>query len=147
MSITIVTRKMYGLVDLGEFTEESERYKLADHGLVIYYRPFQGTWGQAVGFYTSRAAASGKALKNLVLDAFVKLEEVGLYVDCVVSDGASASEFGIGFGDDGTIINSLIHPCDENRRLYFLSDIIHLFKCMWNWLLQSGKFEVRYMKV
>lgn len=38
-----------GFVDLGKFTDATERQKKADHGLVIMFQPFVGKWTQIIG--------------------------------------------------------------------------------------------------
>lgn len=42
-----------GFVDLGQFTEERDKHTKADHGLVVMFQPFVGTWTQIIGNYHS----------------------------------------------------------------------------------------------
>ncbi|KAK3932916.1 Transposable element P transposase [Frankliniella fusca] len=70
-------------------TPEAEKNKTGDHALVIMFQPFQGTWLQSTGAFLTRGAAKGKELAKLTLDAVTRLHQCGLFVDVIVSDGAS----------------------------------------------------------
>jgi hypothetical protein len=53
-------------------------------------------------------------------------------------------------GSLNDMVNSISHPMnsqDENtRRVYFLSDYVHLVKCLRNNLLTRGQFKVKRPK-
>jgi hypothetical protein len=72
-------------------------------------------------------------------------------VDAVTSDGAKTNrkmweEFGLDGGERLNFVDHLAKMADEstgdNRRLYFCSDYVHLFKCIRNNLLARGEFVV-----
>lgn len=63
----------------------------------------------------------------------MKAESIGIRVNSVTSDmGASNramwNSYGVNCSPDGTINNSIPHPSDSKRRLFFLPDVPHLFK-------------------
>ncbi|XP_063215925.1 uncharacterized protein LOC134538424 [Bacillus rossius redtenbacheri] len=149
LDLNSVSGTITGLVDIGSNTTYTQISQYADHGLVLFFRPFIGNWGQVVGVYLTKNAAPGNVLTNLVLDAIVKLDAAGLFVDCVVCDGATTNrsmwkKFGIGIKDEKKVCNSVTHPCSEtgDRKLYFISDGPHLFKCIRNRWLKSRVFKI-----
>ena len=67
-------------------------------------------------------------MHHIVIEAVILLENSGLFVDVVTTDGASWnrkmwSEFGI---SEKNV--SCAHVCDPERRLWFISDFPHLMK-------------------
>lgn len=81
-------------------------------------------------------------MAQLILEAVALLENSGILVDCIVSDGAQWNrgmwkEFGVNEANP-----SCEHFCDETRRLYFVSDFPHLIKNVWTWTLSHYEIEV-----
>ncbi|KAG8180990.1 hypothetical protein JTE90_024738 [Oedothorax gibbosus] len=92
---------------------------------------------------------SGGELARLLIEAILNMERAGLFIDCVVGDGASWNramwrEFGVGVASNGEIKHKVLHPNDEgtsnSRYLHFLSDFPHLLKCLRITLLDKGGF-------
>lgn len=116
---------------------------LGDHGLVIQFQPFQGSWVQNLGCFLTKDAANDDELTKLVLEATILVEYSDFIVDGVVTDGAPWNrsmwkKFGI--SEDNVTAE---HPCDPDRQLFFFSDYPHLLKCMRNCLVEKKKIEVR----
>ncbi|KAK3932004.1 Transposable element P transposase [Frankliniella fusca] len=113
--------------------KEKDR-NLGDHALVISFQPFRGKWVQAIACFLTKGNATDTELTKLILEAVILLEQSGLLVDGVVTDGASWNrsmwtKFGV------TKENcSATHPCDPSRKLFFISDFPHLMKCKRNCL-------------
>ena len=92
--------KLLGIVNMGDAAPQADRTKPGDHALVMIFQPFKNRWIQTIGAFLTRGAAKGKELAMLVLDAVTRLEQIGLKVDVIVSDGAPWnrtmwSEFGM----------------------------------------------------
>lgn len=142
--------KFSGLIDLGEFTSTKDRKNPADYGLVFMYRPFMGSWTQTVAMFLSKGPTKSAILSKLMVKVIMALESLHLWVDAVVCDGGATNrgmwkEFGIS-GRLHNAQNSVQHPCpssstDADRRLFFLSDYVHLVKCIRNNLLNRKFFH------
>ncbi|KAK3929285.1 Transposable element P transposase [Frankliniella fusca] len=129
-------------------TKNEKDRNLGDHALVISFQPFRGKWVQAIACFLTRGNATDSELTKLILEAIILLEQSGLLVDGVVTDGASWNrtmwtKFGVSKENC-----SAIHPCNPDRKLYFISDFPHLMKCMRNCLctkkiIQTPKGDVQ----
>lgn len=129
-----------------EKTKEKNKNKreknLGDHALVVTFQPFQGGWVQNLACFLTRGAANDDELTKLVLESVILTESTGFKVDGVVTDGAPWNrsmwtKFGV--NEDNPTAE---HPCDPERRLYFLSDYPHLLKCMRNCFVDKKVLEV-----
>ena len=161
-----------GFTDLGEFTPEAQKNQRADEALVFMIQPLRGNWVQNVAAFLSKGCAPGKALKHLVAECILLLEDCGFNVHAVTSDGASWNRsmwksFGVNESDTSFIHPSLRKPstkckgrdCDgiecegaidedkfENggeRRLWFVSDFSHLLKHVRNYMIEKEDTWVR----
>ncbi|XP_077538433.1 uncharacterized protein LOC144151209 [Haemaphysalis longicornis] len=77
-----------GFVNLGGFTEESDRHTKADHGLVVMFQPFVEKWTQIIGVFASNGNVKARILTKIILEATLLCEKAGLYVDYICTDGA-----------------------------------------------------------
>jgi len=85
-------------------------------------------------------------IAQLVLKAITLLENIGLYVHGIVSDGATTNrrmlaELGIN-GSKTNLKNFFEHPIHPERKIYALSDFVHLFKCVRNRLYNNKHLRV-----
>lgn len=69
----------------------------------------------------------------------------------IVSDGTTTNrrmwtEFGIS-GQLNSLFNKTIHPMDDDRFLYFLSDAPHLVKCIRNRFLEKETLIVNFYNI
>lgn len=76
--------KVLGIVEIDGETKA----KQGDHALVMLFQPFKGKWMQTIAAFLTKGAATGKQLAKLVIDGITRLEQIGIKVDVVVSDGA-----------------------------------------------------------
>lgn len=126
-----------GFVNLGEHTPLKDKNKKGDHVLVLMYQPFQGKWTQTIACFLSKGCASSEVLHEIIVEAIILIERAGLFVDAVVSDGASWNrKMWELFGISGKKV-SCRHIVDPSRRLWFLFDFPHLIKCLRNFLTKS----------
>ena len=113
---------------------------LADHCLVVMYRPLLGNWVQPFGVFAARGAASGNHLFKILLAGLIRLESRGARVIGVICDGAQSNKslwqlagIGISSQDGKEIINNFIlHPTAAEWKVYFILDPPHAFKCIRN---------------
>ena len=85
----------------------------------------------------SRGAAPKDVLYSIVIEAIILLENAEFMVDAITSDGAQWNR-GMWqlFGVNERKVHCR-HVCDDNRKLWFISDFPHLIKCIRNWM--TGK--------
>lgn len=131
-----------GFVDLGEFTTTSHNHDLCNHGMVILFQPFTGSWTQILGVFAAKGNVKADVLSKIILEATILAEKSGLYVDYITSDAASWNRsmwrmFGIQ-GTAEVVRCKVQHPVDEQRYLYFVSDFPHLVKNIRNIFLAKG---------
>jgi len=136
------TMKVMGFTDLGKHTPEAQKDKLGNHALVLMFQPFLGSWVQPIGCFLSRGAAPSDVLYQILLEAVILLENSGLRVNAITSDGAQWNRgmwslFGV---SEGKVYSE--HPSDPERKLWFLSDFPHLIKNLRNWMLRMKVFKV-----
>lgn len=125
-----------------------ETPELADHALVIIFRPFKERWIQPIGVFASKNAASGTQLHKLILKAIILLEECDARVLTTVCDGSQPNNtawklFGI-FGcnsDTAALNHKMKHPTADGD-IYFLRDVPHLFKCIRNHIFNHKEVQV-----
>lgn len=135
------TLRYQGVVDFGDDTVGSTEFdQLADHGLVFGFAPLADDYFQPIGCFAAKGATPGVVLAKLIVQAIILLETAGIKVVAMVCDGAKPNrrmwkEFGIS-GKLGSTTCSFENPYDENRQIFVLSDVPHLFKCMRNRLLK-----------
>lgn len=87
-------------------------------------------------------------IAQLVLRAISSLENIGIYVDGIICDGATTNrkmwkELGID-SSKNNLRNYFQHPCDPKRKVYAFSDFVHLFKCVRNRLYNNKCLQVNY---
>lgn len=129
------TLRTWGLVELGEHTPEDLKCEVGDHILEVLYQPFEGAWYQSLGCFVSKGNAKGEILSKIVLEGIALCENAGLFVDGVITDGATWNRnMWTIFGIDEENCSSE-HPMDADRKLWFLSDWCHLVKCLRNNIL------------
>lgn len=68
-----------GFVDLGKFTPESEHSMTCDHGLIVIFVPFTGTWHQIIGMFASPSNVKSDTLSKIILEVVVMCENAGLH--------------------------------------------------------------------
>ncbi|KAH7934303.1 hypothetical protein HPB49_024750 [Dermacentor silvarum] len=134
--------ELEGFVDLAQFTSESQKEQLSDHGMVVLFQPFQGKWTQVLGVFASQSNVKADTLAKIIVEATILCEKAGLLVDYVTCDGASWNRsmwklFGIRGAATSTRCKAP-HPVDATRHLHFLSDFPHLIKNVRNAFVSKG---------
>lgn len=76
------------------------------------------------------------------MECILITERSGFFINAITMDGAQWNRgvwkyFGINKDNP-----SCIHPYDESRQLWFMSDFPHLIKCLRNTLMQLDEFPV-----
>lgn len=140
-----VNLKVEGFTDLGEYTPDNQKGQRGDQALVIMFQPFVGNFVQTIGCFPSKGSVKGKILHKIILEGVALAEQSGLYIDAVVTDGASWNRsMWTAFGISEKNI-SVYHPCNHNRRLWFFSDYPHLVKIFRNFITNFSKHDIIYV--
>lgn len=134
--------RVSGFVDLGAYTPKEEKQLPCDHGLVVMFVPLTGSWSQILGTFATRTNIKGELLAKIVLEATILAEKAGLFVNYVTCDAATWNRkmwriMGVR-ANSKEVIAKRVHPSDDKRSLYFLSDFPHLVKNIRNRLLQTS---------
>ncbi|XP_075730965.1 transposable element P transposase isoform X1 [Rhipicephalus microplus] len=134
--------KVNGFVDLGTYTPEEQKQLPCDHGLVVMFVPLIGSWSQILGTFATRTDIKGELLAKIVLEATILAEKAGLFVNYDTCDAATWNRkmwrmMGVK-ANSKEVIAKRVHPSDDKRSLYFLSDFPHLVKNIRNRLLQTS---------
>lgn len=83
-------------------------------------------WKQVVAYYYTPNGFNGTNLKAIIETVIRKAESIGLYVHSITSDMGPVNQsmwkaFGnISSGKFSLIQNSICHPIDNKRKLFFL---------------------------
>lgn len=122
---------------------------LADHALVLVFRPYKARWIQPIALFATKNAASGSQLYKIVLKAMILIEEANARLLTTVCDGSQSNNAmwnlcGISGSntDTSTIKNSMTHPTSGSD-VYFLRDVPHLFKWIRNHIFNHNEVQVR----
>lgn len=138
--------KWDGLVNFGSDLEEKPQEGLADHVLVLLFRPFRQNWVQPIGWFATKGAANYNVLSELIMKAIIMLHRSGALVKAIVCDGCASnkamlSKLNINGMDNGR--NFLVHPIDDSIKIYAFIDVPHLVKCTRNNILNHVNVQVR----
>ena len=124
----------------------------ATHVIVYMVRGIFTNLTYPFGYFASAGFTSAQ-LYPCTLEATRILESIGLLVRAYVSDGASPNRkfYKMLLTDDDDNIYWTWNPCDNTRKIYFISDVPHLLKttrnCMENshWNKDTRNLHVRYI--
>lgn len=106
--------------------------EMGDRVLVVLFQTFQGQWHQALGCFLFEGNVKGPDLNKLILEGLQLSGRAGLSIDAVICGGARWNRNMWSHFDVGEENNKCIHPCDDDRQLWFFSDFCHLLKAMTN---------------
>jgi len=112
---------------------------LGDHALVFGFQSLQEDYFQPIACFAAKGATKGVILAKLIIQAILLLEKAGAKVCGIICDGARTnrkmwSEFGIS-GSLNSTRHYFPNPYDDERKIFVISDMPHLFKCIRNRLL------------
>lgn len=140
MSITPIitydtsTQQMIGYITLRD--KKLSTNEKATHALVFMLAGLCARWKQTVRYEFTGDSVDERELKNIIMDIIEKAEnQCKLLVHVVTSDMGPANQavwriFNISAHRHQPTINSIQHPVDPNRRLYFYADVPHALKNM-----------------
>ncbi|XP_062556289.1 uncharacterized protein LOC134221111 [Armigeres subalbatus] len=122
-------KKYVGNVTLPEHTG------VATHVLVFMLTK-KKHWKQVIGYHLTGDSIKSGCLKNIIFDLIRKAEEIGFRVHAAISDCGGNNkrlwnDVGIQHTQATVMSNKPIqHPCDENRKLEIMPDVVHVCKSM-----------------
>lgn len=127
MNYDVASKSFIGNVTL------PEHEGIANHGLVFMLGGISSRWKQTVAYYFTSDSVKGGTLKPIINSIISKAEDIGLRVNSITSDMGACNKamwtsYGVGCSFLRDVNNSVLHPCDSERKLYFLPDVPHLFK-------------------
>jgi hypothetical protein len=76
-----------GIVNYGSDFPDLEANSLADHALVLVFRPYNQSWIQPIASFATNGAAPASVIHRIVLKAITSLYTRGAIVKNVVCDG------------------------------------------------------------
>lgn len=96
----------------------------------------------STGVFASKGNVKAAVLTKIILEATILCEQAGLHTDYICCDGAAWNRamwhnMGI-YGSCKGVRCKVVHPCDKDRFLHFLSDFPHLSKCVRNAMMKCG---------
>lgn len=106
----------------------------ATHGLAFVVAGLHSRWKQIVGYYFTGDSYNGSLLEPIVRDIVSRVEKIGLKIHIIVNDMGSINmamwkAFVVGIaGRHSETVNSIPHPLDCTRKLWFSADSGHLLK-------------------
>lgn len=106
----------------------------ATHGLVFMICGILTRWKQIVAYYFTPDGFNGAILKEIILKIIKRAELIGLKVHSVTCDMGGVNQAmwrafdNISATKYSKIKNSVSHPLDNNRKLFFFADAPHLLK-------------------
>lgn len=124
---------------------------VADHALVFMFSSLGANFHQPVAIFASKNATNGIDLAKLIVQAIILIEKARFYIHAIVCDGASNNkkmwqEFGID-GSMDKISYKFENPADEDKIVYAISDVPHIFKNIRNRLHDKKVLKVGIYKL
>ncbi|KYN31617.1 hypothetical protein ALC56_14115 [Trachymyrmex septentrionalis] len=121
--------------------------KKEDHILVLMFQPFKRTYIQCLAYFLSVGNTSASIIHKIIMECIILIEQSGLKVDAVISDGISwnRSMWKI-FGVTEECV-SIQYIVDTERHLWFISDFPHLIKYLRNYFSQFDRYAGIWMTV
>lgn len=115
---------------------------LATHGLVFMLGGVTTRWKQVIGYHLTGNCFHALSVKQELLKMIRACEDIGLKIDAVVSDMGGGNQalwrlFLVRVGKHSRPNCSATHPCDSNRKLWFIADAPHLLKNLRNHLTRG----------
>ncbi|CAH1712291.1 unnamed protein product [Aphis gossypii] len=145
ISVNSRTLTYHGLEDLGDDFENKSLEK-ANHALVLMIQGLAENLHQPIAVFTSRGSVKGIDLAKIVTKAILLLENAGVEVLGITSDGASNNRtlwnvLGVS-GKLNQLQNSFVNPFDNTRRVFVFSDVPHLLKTIRNRLHAKKTLQI-----
>lgn len=90
-------------------------------------------WKQTVAYYFTGPSVNGTVYSNIITDLIIKCESIGLKVMAITSDMGASNQrlwkhWNISAKKCCKVSNFIPHPLDDNRKLFVVADVPHLFK-------------------
>lgn len=144
-------------------SEDDLKNEQADHALVFMFSSLTASFHQPIGVFATRGAAPCQIMAKLIISAVMAIEKHGGKVEAIICDGAQNNRglwkiFGIQAkpvkdktkSNNDEIVCSFLNPLtnlentSNGRKIYVISDVPHLFKCIRNNLVgnKEKSFEV-----
>lgn len=122
-----------GLVDVGSGTEPHRRLDAADEVMIAMVRSVFEAWKQPVAYWPSCRKLTAVDFKKIFQAAIVAVQQAGFSVRMVLVDGLGKNRAAMEM-----MGSSLQRPWFflNGQKIYTISDVCHLIKCLRNALLK-----------
>ena len=170
LSVNVASMTFDGLIDFGNHSNSQNKSvnekdnnispeerlnnlkdKQADHALVFMFSSLSERFHQPIGIFTSKNSTPSSQLAQLIVTAIIAVEKAGGKVMALVCDGAKTNRgiwkhFGINGKVNEDVVCSFENPYEgADRKIYIISDVPHLLKCIRNNLFSRKLFKVNYI--
>lgn len=114
----------------------------ATNALVFMLGGISTRWKQTVAYYFTGPSINGTVYSEIITNLILKCESIGLKVMAVTSDMGSSNQrlwkhWNITAGKYCKVSNFIPHPLDNNRKLFVIPDVPHVFKNIKNMLMTN----------
>lgn len=129
----------WGYVDVGVEIDDDE-VTPATHALVLMVVALNASWKLPIAYFLI-TELTGVEKANIIEEALIRLDDIGIEITSVTCDGPSA-HFSM-FRALGCVISDpssadfkpyFIHPNNQNKKVYAILDICHMLKLIRNGL-------------
>ncbi|CAI6353805.1 unnamed protein product [Macrosiphum euphorbiae] len=110
--------------------------------LVLMLGGISTRWKKTVAYFFTGKSVNGNVYHDIVVDIISKTESIGLNVVALISDMGPSNQslwrkWNITAGRHCKLSNFLPLPLDDNRKLFVIPDVPHLFKNIKNMLVRN----------
>ncbi|KAI9553656.1 hypothetical protein GHT06_021583 [Daphnia sinensis] len=128
-----------GVVNYGSDFPDKPADSLADHALVVIFRPYKLPWIQPISSFATNGAASAPVLQKIVIKAITSL-----YTKGAISNKGAMNLLKVTAKDQTKVKPYFIHPMDPKIKIWCFFDVPHLLKCVRNHLLTHKRCQLLY---
>jgi len=105
--------------------------------IMVWYLCFGGIssrWKQTVAYYFPSDSVRGYTFMAIIDEIISRAESLGIHVHSITSDMGPSNKYfmwtsyGVHCKSNGNVKNSIPHPFEPERYLYFMADVSHLLK-------------------
>ena len=141
-----------GIVNYGTDFPDLPTDTLADHALVLIFRPYNQSWMQPIASFATSGAASASTIQGIVAKAITSLYTRGAIVKNLVCDGHQSNKgamklLKVTAKDPKNVKPYFLHPMDPKVKIWCFFDVPHLLKCVRNHLLTHRRCQVLHVNI
>lgn len=146
------TDQVDGYEDRGKSAEPGRTDRVADHALVFMIQGLRARYKQLIAYYFVKGTISSQQLAAYINELIKAIHNTGFRVIVTICDQGPTNmgalkllkEHSIARSDQcsGQIENRNFFVTDDNRKVYVMYDIPHLFKSIRNNFMNHGQIQI-----